>query len=50
MRASALVFLHVLVGGRHGRGLLATATLAASTMRRLAGRTAVLAAVAAFRD
>ncbi len=48
MRASTLVFLHVLVAAATIGGLLATATLAASTMRRLAGRIAVLTAVAAF--
>ena len=48
MRSSTLVFLHVLAAAATMGGLLATATLAASAMRRLAGRTAVLAAVAAF--
>lgn len=48
MRSSTLVFLHVLAAAATVGGLLATATLAASAMRRLAGRTAVLAAVAAF--
>ncbi len=48
MRSSTLVFFHVLAAAATVGGLLATATLAASAMRRLAGRTAVLTAIAAF--
>lgn len=48
MRANTLVFLHVLAAALTIGGLLATAVLSASSMRRLAGRSAVLAAVAAF--